>query len=142
MLNAQQSSAYNSSVRSINDDFAAKRAANTFSRSLSARQGARNLTDFSQGFRRQMPQFQAGYAKRNLGQSGIYQRALQNFTGDYARDFGRMQEDNASNQYQFDMNDAQMVSERDRVLADLDLQKQIQIATTASHINNLKPYMS
>lgn len=141
-MNAAQSSAYNSSVRSVNDDFAAKRAANTFSRGLSARQGARQLTDFKTGFQRQQPQFQASFARRGLGQSGIYQQALQNRTGDYARDMSRMQEDQSAQRYQFDMNDAQIVSEKDRVLADLNLQKQLQIAMTAANINNLRPYMS
>ena len=141
-MDAQQSSAYNQSVRSVNDDFAAKRTANTFSRALSARQGARKLTDFQTGFRRQVPQFQANYANRGLGQSGIYQRALRNFTGDYAQDFSRMQEDNAAQGYQFDINDRTMVAERDRVLADLELQKAQRIAQTAMNINALKPYMS
>lgn len=141
-MDAAMNSAFNRSVRGVNDDFAAKRAANTFSRSLSARQGARKLTDFKTGFQRQVPQFQANYANRGLGQSGVYKRALRNFTGDYSRDMSRITEDNSAQRYQFDLNDAQMVSERDRVLADLNLQKQQQIAMTAMNINALKPYMS
>lgn len=140
-MDSSYTSAYNKNVRSVNDDFAAKRAANTFSRSLSARQGARKLTDFTQGFRRQVPQFQANYANRGLANSGIYQRALQNFTGDYSRDLSRMYEDQAADRYQFDMNDATMVSERDRVLADLEMEKARQIAMTAQNINALRPFM-
>lgn len=134
-------SAYNQQVRSVNDDFAAKRASNAFSRTLSQRRGSRNIGDFQQNFRRQLPGLQGSYARRGLGNSGVYQNALQQYTGDYARDLGRMYEDNSTELYQFDMNDATMSAERDRVLADLELQKAQQIALTAQNINNLKPYL-
>lgn len=140
-MDAAYNAAYNQQVRSVNDDFAAKRAANTFSRGLSTRGYARKIGDFQQSFRRSMPQFQSRFAQRGLADSGVYKRALQNHAGDYSRDLSRMYEDQASQGYQFDMNDAQMVAERDRVLADLQAKKQQDIALTAMNIQMLKPFM-
>ena len=141
-MDANYTSSYNRSVRGVNDDFAAKRTANTFSRSLSQRRGQRGMQDYSRDFRRQVPQFQQNFAGRGLGDSGVYKRALQNFTGDYARGLGRMQEDMDSQSYQFDMNDRQMVAERDRILAEMELDKASKIALTAQNIAALKPFMS
>lgn len=132
---------YNQAVRGVNDDFAAKRAANTFSRTLSQRRGSRNVADYQQNFRRQLPGFQANYANRGLGNSGVYQRALQNYSGDYSQGLGRLQEDQQAEEYQFGLDDASLISQRDRALADLEMQKANEIAMTAYHINSLKPYM-
>lgn len=141
-LDPNQVSQYSSAKRNINNDFAAKRSANTFSQTLSQRRGTRQQSDFTSGFKRQVPSFTAGFANRGLGGSGVYQRAMQQFTGDYARDLGRMQEDQFSEQAQFGMNDAALVNERDRVLGDLELDKANQIAMTAMGINGLRPYMA
>jgi hypothetical protein len=140
-MNPSFNAAHNAQVRNVNNDFAARRAANTFSRSLSARQGARSLGDMRQNFSRQVPQFQANFARRGLGSSGVYQKAMQRFTGDYSRDMGRMLEDQDADRYKFDMDDAGLVAERDRVLGDLDLSKAQQIAMTAQSINALRPFM-
>lgn len=142
MSSAAYNSQYNRSVAGVNNDFAAKRAANTFSRSLSQRRGSRNLGDYQSDFRRSMPSFQSSFANRGLADSGVYKRALQQRTGDYAQNLGRMQEDQMSDMFQYDLNDRQFVSERDRVLEELQLQKANQIALTALNINALKPYMA
>ena len=140
-MDANYTSQYNRSVQGVNDDFAAKRTANTFSRTLAQRRGSRNISDYQRNFRTQLPQYQQNFARRNMADSGVYQKALGRYTGDYSRGLSRMQEDNAAQQYQFDINDATLVAERDRVLQDLALQKAQQIAMTAMHINSLKPYM-
>ena len=132
---------YNRSVRGVNDDFAAKRTANTFSRGLSQRRGSRQLGDMRRNFSRQVPQFQQNFAGRGIANSGVYKQAMQRFTGDYTRDLGRAQEDIDASNFQFDMNDRQMVAERDRVLQEMELNKAYQIASTAQHIQGLKPYM-
>lgn len=135
-------SQYNRGVAATNDDFAAKRTANTFSRGLSQRRHSRNIGDFQQSFRRNTPTFQAGYAHRGLGDSGIYKRALGRYAGDYSRDLGRMYEDQDSDSFQFDMNDRLYQTEHERTLADLASQKANMIANTALNINALKPYMN
>lgn len=141
-MESSYTSSFNRSVRGVNDDFAAKRTANTFSRSLAQRRGQRDMQDYSRDFRRQVPGFQQNFAGRGIANSGVYKQALQNFTGDYTRNLGRMQEDMDSQGYQFDMNDRQMVSERDRILAEMELDKANKIALTAQNIAALKPFMS
>lgn len=141
-MDSAYTSAYNRNARGVNDDFAAKRTANTFSRSLSQRRGSRNMGDSRRNFSRSMPGFQQGFASRGLGNSGVYKNALQQHTGDYARNLGRQQEDLDSEMFQFDMNDRQMVAERDRVLAEMELDKANRIGLTAQNIAALRPYMS
>lgn len=135
-------SQYNRSVAGVNDDFAAKRTANTFSRGLSQRRHSRSIGDFQQNFRRQTPTFQAGFAHRGLGDSGVYKRAMSRWAGDYSRDLGRMYENRDSDMFQFDMNDRLYETEHSRALDDLALGKATMIANTALNINALKPYMN
>ena len=140
-MDSNYTSSYNRGVRGVNDDFAAKRTANTFSRGLSQRRGSRQMGDATRSFRRQVPSMQQNFAGRGIANSGVYKRAMQNFTGDYTRNLGRMQEDLDSAGYQFDLQDRQLVAERDRVLQEMELAKAQQIAMTAQHIQGLKPYM-
>lgn len=129
----------------VRSDFAAKSAANAFSRNLSQTRGSRNIGDFSQGFRRQMPTFTSQFGARGLAgggiHSGVMQGAMRNFVGDYTRDLGRMQEDNFNDLQQYDFNQSRFQAERDRALADLQAQKAAMIASTAAQISALRPYM-
>jgi hypothetical protein len=130
---------------SIQNDYAAKSAANTFSRTLSQQRGSRSLTDFRQGFQRQLPSFSQGFGSRGVVgggiSGGIYQRAMRNFVGDYTRDYGRMQQDVFDQDQQFGFNQSRFDSERDSALADLAAQKAALIAQTAQNIASLQPYL-
>ena len=130
-----------SQKRAINDDYAAKVTANQFSRQLSKKRGARDQADFTQGFRRQTPGFAAGYAHRGLGNSGVFTKALGQFTGDFTQGLGRMQQNNAAELASFDFRGAEYAASRDQALGDIELQKAQMIANTAQQINALRPLM-
>lgn len=130
---------------SVQQDFAAKSAANTFSRTLSQQRGSRQQADFTQSFNRGLPSFGAGFARRRLSgggvSSGVFQNAMQNYVGDYTKNLGRMQEDIFNQDRQFEFDQARFTAERDQALADIASQKAALIAQTAQQINALKPYM-
>lgn len=138
-------SPYIGQENAVRNDFAAKSAANAFSRNLGQQRGSRNITDFRQGFKRQLPQFTASFGQRGLSgggiRSGVMQGAMRNFVGDYTRDLGRAQEDNFNEMQQYDFNQSRFQAERDRALADLQAQKAATIAATAAQIAALRPYM-
>ena len=129
----------------IHQDFAAKQAANTFSRTLSQQRGSRQQADFRQGFQRSLPKFTGSFARRGMTgggiQSGVFQNAMRNYVGDYTRDLGRMQEDYFIQDQQFGFDQARFTAERDNALADLAAQKAALIAQTAQQIAALKPYI-
>lgn len=131
--------------RSVQNDYAAKSTANTFSRGLAQQRGNRNIFDFKQSFGRQMPSFTAGMAQRGMAgagvQSGVYQQAMQNFVGDHTRGLGRMTEDNFNSMRQFDMNQAGFDAARSSSMADIEAQKAQQIAQTAFNIQSVRPLM-
>jgi hypothetical protein len=131
--------------RSVQNDYAAKTAANTFSRGLAQQRGARNIFDFKQNFGRQMPSFTAGYAQRGMTgpgvQSGVYQQAMQNFVGDHTRGLGRLTEDNFNTNREFDMNQSRFDAEKSSAFADLEARKAELIARTALGIQAVRPLM-
>ena len=126
-------------------DFAAKSTANTFSRTLSQQRGSRNLSDMARSFRRALPGQVAQQARRGMAgpgvRSGVYQRAMQNYLGDYQRSYGRMQEDNFNDLRQFDFNQSGYQAELDNILANLEAEKAAMIANTAQNIQALRPFM-
>lgn len=129
----------------VRQDFGAKSAANTFSKTLSQKRGSRDLEGFQRGFRRDLPKFGSQFGARGLSgggvSSGVQRSAMRNYLGDYTRNYGAMQQDIADQQTQYDFNQANFTAERDRALADLHAQKQALIAQTALQINGLKPYL-
>ena len=138
-------SGYLRQEQSARQDFAAKSAANTFSKTLSQQRGSRQQGDFTRGFNRSLNKFTSGFGQRGLSgggiSSGVMGRAMRNYVGDYTRDLGRMQDDLASEQTQFDFNQARFTAERDNYLAQILADKQAAIANTASQIRALQPYM-
>jgi len=133
---------YESARRGVNDQYAAQMAANTYSRTLSQQRGNRNLSEFQTGFKRSVPGFTSQFGQRGFGgggvRSGVMQRSMSNYLGDYTRQYGDMQNDLTEQLRQFDLNAAQYGSQRTSALADLELQKQREIAFAAQNVEALR----
>ena len=131
-----------SARRGVNDQYAAQMAANTYSRTLSQQRGNRNLSEFQTGFKRSVPGFTSQFGQRGFGgggvRSGVMQRSMSNYLGDYTRQYGDMQNDLTEQLRQFDLNAAQYGSQRTSALADLELQKQREIAFAAQNVEALR----
>jgi hypothetical protein len=129
--------------RGIDDDYAAKRTANEFGRFTSQQRFHRDYGAFTRDFQRRFPNFNAGFGRRGLTgpnvQSGVHQRAMQDFVGDHTRQGAERQQDFQSEQTQFDQSAASFEAARQRALADLEAEKAAAMAQAALEIQGLRP---
>lgn len=137
---------YESQRRGIEDQYSAQSNANTFGRYVGQQRFARDQSTRNLAYQRGYSPMAAGLGRRNLAgpnvQSGIFQRAMQNYVGDYTRDSGYAQQDQDFNDQQFVGNQANYEAARQRALADLEQQQQQAIAEAALQIQALKPFFS
>ena len=133
--------AFQNQRRNLTSDFAARKANNTFNRATARRDGKRREDDTRRNFRRGAPRVTQNFASRGMGNSGVYQRALQEYTGDYSRDLGRQTEDRYSTDQRYGLEDAGYKAEYDREIGQMDLDKARMIAETAQGITGLRPLM-
>lgn len=134
---------YESQRRGVEDDYAARMASNTFARTLAQQRGNRQLSMLTQDFKRQTPSFLAGFGQRGFSgsggvQSGVMQRSMQNFVGDFTQNYGFAQNDLTSQLRQFDLTGTQLGAQRSGSLADIELQKARDIAYAAQNIEALR----
>jgi len=132
---------YESQRRGIDDQYAAQMASNTFARTLAQTRGNRDLSMMTQGFQRQTPSFLAGFGRRGFGggvQSGVMQRSMQNYIGDFTQSYGAAQNDLTSQLRQFDLTGTQLGAQHASTLAELELQKAREIAYAAQNIEALR----
>jgi hypothetical protein len=140
-----QPSAFEAARRGISDKYVNDSATNKFGRFVSQQRGNRQIGDFQRGFQRQMPGFTANWGRRGMTgagvQSGVFRGAMQRYVGDYTRQLGGMRQDLASDLQGFDLQQAQLDAAKQRALADLQMQQQIQMANTAQNLVALRPYI-
>jgi hypothetical protein len=91
---------------------------------------------------RSYPSYRAQFGQRGLAgpgvQSGVQHRAMTNYLGDYARDYGRAQQDMTQDTQQFDLNEQRLGAFRQQSLADIEAQKAQQIANDAQALEYLR----
>lgn len=133
---------YEAARRGVNDQYAAQMAANTYSQQLSQTRGQRNLAEMQQGFKRSMPGFNSQFGQRGfgggIGRSGVMRQAMSNYLGDFTRDYSTAQSDFTEQMRQFQLNASQLGAQRSSALADLELQKNHEIAYAAQNIAALR----
>lgn len=139
-------SGYERSRRGIGDEYAAKGATNAYARFLSQQRSNRQIADYTQNFQRQAPKFTASYGQRGLAgsgvRSGVYGKAMQNYVGDYSQNLNRQYADQAQQLRQYDLTAAEQTASKKSALADLETQKQREIAQAAQYLAALKPQFS
>lgn len=120
-------------------------ANNAYGRFLSQQRGSRGLGDMRTAFNRQLPGYKASWSQRGMAgpgiQSGVYQRGLSNTMGDFARDYGRMQQDNQQELNNYDLQAAGINAYLNSSLANIEQQKQNDIANAALMIEALRPFL-
>jgi hypothetical protein len=136
--------AYQRAQDSLSYTYNTNQATNAYGRFLSQQRGERSLGDMNTTFNRNLPNAYASFNKRGLGgpgiTSGTQQRTMGNVVGDYQQDYVRAQQDLASNLQQYDLTGMQNTSNYQQQLADLETQKQQEIANAALGIQALRPY--
>src|SRR6188474_3293289 len=123
-MSVTDSGYYESARRGIDTNYAAQMATNTYAQTLSQQRGNRSLSEMQTGFKRSVPGFTSGFAQRGMGggnvRSGVMQRSMSNYLGDFTRDYGNAQNDLTQSLRQYDLNAAQLGSQRTSSLADLE----------------------
>jgi hypothetical protein len=143
---AIDTSVYERQRRGINEDYGAQSATNAYARFLSQQRGERSIADYTQGFKRGLPNLTAAYGRKGLAggrvRSGVYGRSMQNYIGDYTQGLNRQLADVATQNRQYDLTEAQLSSARDRALADMESDKAKEIALAAQYLSALRPQFS
>jgi hypothetical protein len=136
---------YNQAASDLQYRYNTDRATNAYGRFLSQQRGSRQLSDLSTGFNRQLPSYRAGLGARGMVgpgiNSGVMRRSMANFLGDYARDYGRAQQDTMQEAQNYDLQAAQLDAYFNNSLASIEQQKQADIANAAMAIEALRPYL-
>jgi hypothetical protein len=136
---------YESLNRGVNQEYAAGMAANTYSQTLARNRGNRDLSLMQSTFKRGVPGFTSQFGQRGLGgggiKSGVMQRAMGNYLGDYQRNYSSAENDLTDSLRQYDLQAAQLGAQRTSALADIQLQKSREIAFAAQNIEALRGIM-
>lgn len=136
--------AYDRAQNDLGYKFNTDQATNAYGRFLSQQRGERSLGDMSREFTRALPQQYSQFNRRGLSapgvQSGVQQSSMQNYLGDYSRNYGLQQGYNAQDLQQFDQAGLQNQAYYQSQLSSLETSKQNEIARAALGIQALKPY--
>jgi hypothetical protein len=121
------------------------RAMNAYGRFLSQQRGTRDLGDLYRNYQRALPTYRSTFTQRGLAgpgiNSGTMQRAMGMYAGDYARDYGRTQQDITQNLQNYDLQAAQLDAAYNNAGLDIEQRKQNNIANAARAITALRPYL-
>lgn len=120
-------------------------ATNAYGRFLSQQRGQRNLGDMTRSFQRSFPRQKSQFGARGLAgsgaQSGVMKRSMNNYIGDYGRQYGRTQQDITQGLQQYDLGQMNLDEWRNRALTDLETDKANEIATTAQNLEQWRQIM-
>ena len=128
--------------RDATTNYGVQTADNAYQKGFFTQRGQRDMDSFRKGFDRQLPSFTAQQTQRGLGgggiQSGVMQRAMANYIGDYTQQMGQMQEDFNAGISNFDQQQALYDDFYQQTMDDLEFQKAQQIANTATGLQQLQ----
>lgn len=134
--------AYERQKRDVEYDYGNQSATNAYGRFLSQQRGERGLNDMSTQFGRSYAPYKAQFGQRGLAgggvQSGVQQQAMQNYTGDYMRNYGYAQQDLTQQLQQYDQNQNNFDAFRQQSLGDIEAQKAQSIANDAQALEYLR----
>ncbi len=90
----------------LNRSFADETAASQYGRFVSQQRYSRDKQGMAQTFQRQAPRFNASFARRGLGDSGIFRRGLNERTSDYTNAYNDLLAQEGAQMGQYTMQDA------------------------------------
>ena len=115
---------------------------NAYGRFLSQQRGERGLGDSYRGYQRQFPQQTSQFGQRGLSgsgiSSGVMRNSMNNYIGDFARGYGRQQQDLTQNLQQYDLNQVNSNAWYQQQMQAIEAQKQRDIANDASQLEFLR----
>lgn len=140
---ALDTSQYESQRRSVNSRYGAQAAANEYGRFVAQQRTSRQTADNARSFSGGWPKLAAAWGQRGQTgpnvRSGFYQNAMQQYVQQGQRNTNDLLQQYADEQRGFDLSASQYATDRDAALADIEAQKQREIALTAMNIRQLRP---
>lgn len=128
----------------ITSDYAAERAANSYSQRLSQQRGLRDIGYSRESYNERTPGFVSGWAKRGLAgagvKSGVYSRALSNYARDQFRNVQGIQDNMQEEWNSYEMANRNLDRQRQSALAELEWQKRMEIAAAAAELAGFSQY--
>ena len=115
---------------------------NAYGRFISQQRGERGLGDSFRGYQRAFPQQTSSFGRRGLSgsgiDSGVMRNSMNNFVGDFARNYGRQQNDLTQELQGYDWKQSNMDAWRESALAGIEADKQRAIANDAGALEYLR----
>lgn len=134
--------AYERQKRDVEYDYGNQTATNAYGRFLSQQRGERGLGDMTRNFQQGYAPYKAQFGQRGLAgngiQSGVQHQAMQNYAGDYMRNYGYGAQDLTQQLQQYDLNQSNLDAFHQQSLTDIEAQKAQQIANDAQAIEWLR----
>lgn len=133
---------YEAQRRNIDYDYSRQAATNAYGRFLGQQRGSRQRSDLTQQNRRTVPRLNASFGARGLQgngvQSGVQRQSMRNYLGDYYAGLGRLEQDQAQEGQQYDLQQQMLDQWRQQSMSDLALGQAQEIANTAANIKALQ----
>jgi hypothetical protein len=137
---------YQQKSQALQTGLDAKLNANTYARFLNKQRGSRQMFDTKQEFEQKTPGVIGSFTKRGVAgpgvQSGIFQRGLDEFGRQQTNAIQGVQDTMDEGERQLKEQEAELRAEYANNVADLELQKQNQIAQSAATLSAFKPYLN
>ena len=142
MYQAPDYGGYTRKRADIEDRYSRDSATQAYGRFLGQQRYRRNRGDAERQFGRDYGRQTAAHARRNTAgpgmRSGVHQRGMRQYVGDYARAQQRLSEDFGQQGQQYDIDQMNRDSWRTQALSDLEAEKANQIALTGQNLEMLK----
>lgn len=126
--------------------YGAATARNAYSRFLGQTRGTRNLADMQKAQEKQTPAFVSSFRQRGIAgpgvRSGIFTKGLQDYANQQFTNMSRAQQDLSNELYGYDLTERQTAADYGSSIADIEAEKNREIAQVAATLNSYKPFMS
>lgn len=135
---AYDASRYESRRRGYTEGYSATAAANQYSRTLAQQRGSRARQGALRQYEEATPRLVRGYSQRNLVspnvRSGIFNRAMQDFGSERARNMSDFDMGQSEQMRGFDLEDSRLLQQYRAQLGDLEQDKAKEIADAARQL--------
>ena len=137
---------YQQKANALTTGLDAKLNANTYARFLNKQRGNRQMFETRQQFEQQTPGVIGSFTKRGVAgpgvRSGIFQRGMDEFGRQQTSALQGVQDTMDEGERQLKEQEADLRAQYAQEVADLELQKQAQIAQSAATLASFKPYLN
>ena len=116
-------------------------AQNAYSRFLGQQRGSRSLVDLDRGMNKGLERLSTQFTARGMGYSGAAQRAQSDYSYDWLTKQNDIQSDMDRVFREASMSDSTANAGYDNTVADLEAQKQAQIAADAAGLQSFYPFL-